>query len=64
MPTRHTLMVLAPVQASHRMALSLDLFLTLPCGHVLEGGEHVPLLEQPCRGAEANEPYELLGVAA
>ena len=57
-------MVLAPVQASHRMALSLDLFLTLPCGHVLEGGEHVPLLEQPCRGAEANEPYELLGVAA
>ena len=34
------------------------------CGHVLEGGEHIALLQQARGGAEADEPHELLSVAA
>ena len=32
--------------------------------HVLKGGEHVSLLQQPGGRAEADEPHEVVGVAA
>ena len=34
------------------------------CCHVLEGGEHVSLLQQAGGGAEADEPHELVRIAA